>query len=90
MGIEIEVDLFGVKKCRHCDPRGSGKCGGCYGTGQNTHLNSSEPKCRECSGSGACRECLGSGKTREISAEDKRYLMPDFIARFLERIGIWK
>jgi len=38
--MDLEVDLFGAKQCGSCDPRGSGKCGACFGAGQNTHLNS--------------------------------------------------
>jgi len=60
----MKLDLFGRGKCIHCDPKGSGKCPSCYGTGQNMHLNSPEPKCPECRGTGVCTVCRGSGKSQ--------------------------
>lgn len=58
----IKTDLFGGGRCIACDPKGSGKCASCFGTGQNTHLNSPEPQCFDCKGTGVCTVCRGSGK----------------------------
>lgn len=74
--MEVEVDLFGANQCRSCDPRGSGKCGACFGTGQNTHLNSPDPQCSRCAGTGVCQICQGSGRAQAVSTEDKSSLMP--------------
>ena len=65
----IKVDLFGGGRCIACDPKGSGKCARCFGTGQNTQLNSPEPKCPECRGSGVCTVCRGSGKREPAPRE---------------------
>ena len=40
---------------------GDGKCGKCNGTGINTQLDSSLPKCPYCDGTGVCRTCNGTG-----------------------------
>ena len=53
--------------CPYC--HGDGKCADCNGTGTNTHLNESEPKCRECSGTGVCPNCNGSGSARAFPPE---------------------
>ena len=45
--------------CTTCG--GDGKCGQCFGTGTNTHLNEEEPKCSRCSGTGKCTTCNGTG-----------------------------
>lgn len=37
-------------------------CPKCDGSGINTHLNESEPKCSNCSGSGVRPTCKGSGR----------------------------
>ena len=34
----------------------------CFGSGINVHLNQDEPKCRNCSGTGACSTCEGTGR----------------------------
>ena len=70
----MEADLFRAKECGACDPRGSGKCGACFGTGQNTHLNSPEPLCSACSGTGVCQICKGSGNVQ--ATYDKPWPMP--------------
>ena len=74
--MEVEADLFGANKCGGCDPRGSGKCGACFGTGQNTHLNSPDPLCPRCSGTGVCQICQGSGRAQATSTYDKLWPMP--------------
>jgi hypothetical protein len=74
--MDVEVDLFGANQCRSCDPRGSGKCGGCFGTGQNIHLNSPDPQCSRCGGNGVCPICRGTGTAQAISTADKGYLTP--------------
>lgn len=74
--MNVEADLFGANKCGACDPRGSGKCGACFGTGQNTHLNSPDPICSQCSGTGVCQICHGSGKAQADSTYDKPWPMP--------------
>ena len=47
--------------CPDCDRTGCcavlGKCSKCYGTGVNLQLNSDEPKCRNCGGTGRCPTC---------------------------------
>ena len=40
---------------------GNGKCGRCDGTGINTQLDSAQPKCPYCAGSGVCATCGGTG-----------------------------
>src|SRR4051812_20615388 len=72
--MNVEVDLFGANKCGGCYPRGSGRCGACFGTGHNTHLNSPDPNCSQCSGTGVCQICKGSGKAQ--GAYDKPWPMP--------------
>ena len=39
----------------------AGKCAQCNGTGINTQLNSAEPKCPYCKGTGVCATCHGTG-----------------------------
>jgi hypothetical protein len=78
----------GGKKCIHCDPKGSGICSECFGTGQNVHLNSPEPKCPRCAGSGQCPVCRGSGKTSGFGAEETGSSTPSFFAKLLERLGM--
>ena len=39
----------------------TGKCGKCDGTGINTQLNSAQPKCPYCRGTGVCATCNGKG-----------------------------
>lgn len=41
--------------------RGSGQCAECFGSGTNVALNSDEPRCLNCKGSGVCPVCGGSG-----------------------------
>jgi len=74
--MSIEVDLFGANKCGSCDPRGSGRCGTCFGTGQNTHLNSPDPHCSQCAGTGVCQICKGTGKAQAASTYNKPWPMP--------------
>jgi hypothetical protein len=40
---------------------GDGKCAQCNGTGVNTQLDSAQPKCPYCKGTGLCGTCGGSG-----------------------------
>jgi len=40
---------------------GNGKCAQCDGTGVNPQLDSAQPKCPNCGGSGVCPSCGGSG-----------------------------
>jgi hypothetical protein len=40
---------------------GNGKCGKCDGTGINTQLDSDQPKCPYCKGTGVCSTCGGDG-----------------------------
>ena len=47
--------------CTFCE--GSGKCGECFGTGINPHLNDASPKCPRCDATGVCPHCEGTGKT---------------------------
>jgi hypothetical protein len=42
-------------KCYTC--RDTGKCQECDGSGQNPHLNSDDPRCPGCHGSGSCSVC---------------------------------
>jgi len=46
----------------------NGKCGQCDGTGINIKLNSDEPKCPSCGGTGVCATCGGTG-TRDWGEE---------------------
>jgi hypothetical protein len=48
-------------RCSECERRGDGRCSACFGSGTNLHLNSPEPKCRRCKGTGVCPSCDGSG-----------------------------
>jgi hypothetical protein len=43
--------------------RADGRCGKCDGTGINTQLNSIQPKCPYCHGTGICATCNGTGST---------------------------
>ena len=74
--MEVEADLLGAYKCGGCDLHGSGKCGACFGTGQNAHLNSADPHCSQCSGTGVCRICQGSGRAQATSTYDNPWPMP--------------
>jgi len=40
---------------------GNGRCGHCNGTGINTQLDSAQPACPYCKGTGVCATCGGSG-----------------------------
>lgn len=52
--------------CPDCDRSGwgavLGNCSRCFGTGVNVELNSEDPKCRNCGGSGKCPTCGGTGR----------------------------
>jgi DnaJ-class molecular chaperone len=50
--------------CRNCDGGlffANGRCAFCHGTGVNPQLNSAQPKCPSCDGTGVCPSCQGSG-----------------------------
>ena len=52
------------RRCPDCDGSwlgGNGRCAVCHGTGVNPHLNSDEPKCPACGGTGVCPSCKGTG-----------------------------
>ena len=51
-------------RCSNCERPGNGRCAACHGSGQNFHLNSQDPKCRSCQGTGVCSSCEGSGCPR--------------------------
>ena len=58
--------MSGRARCPDCADglfEGNGKCARCDGTGVNPHLNSAEPKCPHCRGTGACPTCNGTGYT---------------------------
>ena len=51
-------------RCPDCNEgllQGDGKCGQCNGTGVNTQLDSDQPQCPYCRGTGVCATCGGSG-----------------------------
>jgi hypothetical protein len=48
---------------------GDGKCGQCNGTGINTQLDSDQPKCPFCRGSGVCQACGGSGLQQQFGGD---------------------
>lgn len=52
-------------KCVHC--KGSGACPECYGSGRNTHLNTSEEHCLGCKGTGLCPVCGGRAPKNPIT-----------------------
>jgi hypothetical protein len=47
--------LAGSRRCGDCG--GTGECQRCFGTGQNTALNSDQEKCPNCGGTGLCPTC---------------------------------
>ena len=51
----------GRQRCMDCDHELllGGRCADCHGTGLNVHLNSDDPKCRSCGGTGVCPTCHG-------------------------------
>ena len=54
----------GLQRCPDCAGglfHGNGKCGKCDGTGINTQLDSDQPKCPYCKGTGVCSTCGGDG-----------------------------
>jgi hypothetical protein len=56
--------MYARQRCTDCVGGifdGPGKCSKCDGTGVNTQLNSAEPKCPYCHGTGVCGTCNGSG-----------------------------
>ena len=56
--------MAGRPRCPDCDEglfERNGKCGKCHGTGINTQLNSAQPECPFCAGTGICSTCGGSG-----------------------------
>jgi hypothetical protein len=63
--------------CKNCDEPGNGKCARCYGTGTNLKLNSAEPKCPFCDGTGQCQLCKGTG----IDPEATGGILPDWLRR---------
>jgi hypothetical protein len=55
----------GRSRCPDCAAgllEGDGRCGKCNGTGINTQLDSAQPKCPYCHGTGVCATCGGSGR----------------------------
>jgi hypothetical protein len=46
-----------------------GKCIECSGTGINIHLNSDQPACPNCGGTGVCPSCRGTGLLRPGNPE---------------------
>jgi hypothetical protein len=52
----------------------TGKCAACYGSGVNLQINSPEPKCRPCRGTGVCPTCGGTARN------DRRKPLPDIPA----------
>ena len=55
----MQSDMRGLgNRCADCG--GTGECQRCFGTGQNTALNSDQAKCPNCGGTGACPTCCES------------------------------
>jgi hypothetical protein len=54
----------GRPRCSDCDRPGNGRCATCHGSGTNLRLNSPDPLCRRCKGTGVCPSCDGSGYPR--------------------------
>lgn len=55
-------------KCPSCDGGflvGDGRCARCHGTGINPQIDSAQPECPFCRGSGTCADCGGLGYQRE-------------------------
>ena len=53
------------RRCPDCAEgifEGNGRCGKCNGTGINTQINSAQPKCPYCHGTGVCATCGGTGR----------------------------
>jgi DnaJ-class molecular chaperone len=51
---------------------GNGRCSQCNGTGINTRLDSDEPKCPACDGTGVCGTCRGAGVYPPPQEEETR------------------
>jgi hypothetical protein len=66
-------------RCPDCDTgflQGDGKCSTCHGSGVNVHLNSDEPNCEKCNGTGICQACGGSGVSGIETGSDFIDLLP--------------
>jgi len=63
--------MSGRGRCPDCAGgflEGNGRCGQCNGTGTNTQLDSAQPQCPYCKGTGVCQTCGGSG-LRQFGAD---------------------